>query len=122
MNEVCKSCAAQLEPTTKFCGSCGSAVASSFGSPEAAVSHSRPANGGRRYPALRIIALLLKIVAALTAIGGAITGLSAASITSSLPAYPGFVVLELALRDPQLVGPSVLPGCAMRYSSGPRRK
>jgi len=38
---------------------------------------------------LRVIALLLKIFAALTAIGGAITGLSAASITSALPNYPG---------------------------------
>lgn len=89
MNEVCKNCAAPLEPGTKFCGTCGSVVASSPASPDVAVSHPRPTNGGRRYPALRIIALLLKIVAVLTAIGGAITGLSAASITSSLPNYAG---------------------------------
>jgi len=89
MNEVCRNCAAPLEPGTKFCGTCGNAVAPSTAPPDVAVPHPRPANGGRRYLGLRIIALLLKILAGLTAIGGAITGLSAVSITSSLPNFAG---------------------------------
>jgi hypothetical protein len=42
---------------------------------------------GRRYPALRIIAVILKVLAALTAIGGVLSGIAAGSIPS-----PGFGV------------------------------
>lgn len=95
MNGVCKNCAAPLEPETKFCGACGSVV-TALPVQDIAVLHPSSADGGRRYPALRIIALLLKIEAVLTAvvgvisgIGGVIAGLSATAITSSLPNYAG---------------------------------
>ena len=91
MSGICKNCAAPLGAGTKFCGACGSAVEAPVHSAESAAPlRSLPsATRDRRYPALRIIAFLFKILAALTAIGGAITGLSAASISSSLPNAPG---------------------------------
>lgn len=98
MTGTCGNCAAPLEAGTKFCGTCGSAVAAPTDSPQvtspfpgrdSSVSHSR------RYPALRIIAMLIKIFAVLTAIGGAITGLSAAALTSSLPPYPGIATSSI---------------------------
>ena len=91
MDGFCTKCAAQLESGTKFCGECGSAVEAQTRPAEITSSPGfpSPSGRGRRYPGLRIIALLLKILAVLTAIGGAITGLSAASIASSLPNYPG---------------------------------
>jgi hypothetical protein len=92
MASTCSSCAAPLEAGTKFCGTCGSPVdARSVPRENAAQIHRASAVGGqsRRYPGLRIIAFLLKIFAVLTAVGGGITGLSAASITGSLPNYSG---------------------------------
>jgi hypothetical protein len=89
MASICSNCAAPLEAETKFCGACGNAVDVRSISSE---NHGlRAAIRDRRYPGLRIIAFILKIFAVLTAIGGVITGLSAASITSSLPNYPGIV-------------------------------
>lgn len=92
MASICTNCAAPLEAGTKFCGACGNAVEAPTALPQRTASLSAlalTATRSRRYPALRIIALLLKIFAVLTAIGAAITGLSAASLTSSLPTYPG---------------------------------
>lgn len=91
MASTCSSCAAPLEAGTKFCGTCGSPVDAYPVPQEKAAQIHRVSAGGqnRRYPGLRIIAFLLKIFAVLTALGGAITGLSAASITSSLPNYAG---------------------------------
>ncbi len=92
MNGFCTNCSAPLESGTKFCGACGSAVEAPTASPESATpppSPLPPMNRTPRYPALRVIAFLLKILAALTAIGGVITGLSAASITNSLPNSAG---------------------------------
>lgn len=87
MSSICTNCAASLEAGTKFCGACGSAVDARTTSPQnIAQSHrALPVALDRRYYGLRIIAFLLKILAVLTAIGGAVTGLSAASITSFLP-------------------------------------
>lgn len=89
MSTVCTNCAATLELGTKFCGACGKAVEPRITSTQ---NVSRPrliTTPGRRYPGLRLIALLLKIVAVLTAVGGVITGLSATALTSSLPNYAG---------------------------------
>lgn len=92
MSSTCTNCATPLETGTKFCGACGNAVDASTASPENTVQPSRVSlvrSSERRYPGLRIIAFPLKILAVLAAIGGAITGLSAASITGSLPNYAG---------------------------------
>src|ERR1022692_3833359 len=92
MASTCTNCAAPLEAGTKFCGACGSAVEARTSLPQSAPPPPSPgptASHSRRYPALRIIALLLKILAAMTGIGGVITGFSAATITSALPSYPG---------------------------------
>lgn len=92
MASICTNCAAPLDAGTKFCGACGNAVDARPVSQENSAQIHRVSAGGsqsRRYPGLRIIAFILKILAVLTALGGAITGLSAASITSSLPNYPG---------------------------------
>jgi hypothetical protein len=92
MSSSCTNCTAPLEAGAKFCGSCGSAVEA----PARLLESPVPPHGSlsaavreRRYPALRIIAVLIKILAVLTTIGGAITGLSAASITNSLPGSAG---------------------------------
>lgn len=91
MASTCTNCAAPLEAGTKFCGACGSAVEVRTSLPQSAPLPPSlgPTARSRRYPALRIIALLIKILAVLTAIGGVITGFSAATITSALPSYPG---------------------------------
>ena len=90
MSSVCINCAAPLEVGTKFCGACGKAVEPRMTVTQTVVQP-QPAitTEARRYPALRLIALILKIVAVLTAVGGVITGFSAAAITSSLPNYAG---------------------------------
>lgn len=86
MSSVCTNCAAPLEAGTKFCGACGNAVAPRTAALENAAHRAVPLpSPDRRYPALRIIAFLLKMLAVLSAIGGTITGSSVASITSSLP-------------------------------------
>jgi len=87
MPSICINCGASLEAGTNFCGACGSAVvARTTSSQNIAQPHpALPVAVGRRYYGLRIIALLHKILAVLTVIGGAITGLSAASMMSFLP-------------------------------------
>lgn len=86
MASFCTNCAAQLEPGTKFCGACGSVVevpaAPSVSAAQA--PRSLPIALRGRYPALRIITVLLKILAVLTAIGGVISGLSVVSLPNSL--------------------------------------
>jgi hypothetical protein len=90
MANFCKSCRAPLEPAAKFCGACGAVVEAP--PPSIAVQpvptpkvflHTQ----GRRYPALRIIAVILKVLAALTAIGGVLSAIAAGSIPN-----PGFGV------------------------------
>jgi|SRR5580698_5646689 quaternary ammonium compound-resistance protein SugE len=86
MASVCANCAAQLERGAKFCGACGRVVetaATPLGGSAPAPKPLPIALRGR-YPALRIITVLLKILAVLTAIGGVISGLSAASLPNSL--------------------------------------
>jgi hypothetical protein len=87
MASFCISCAAPLEPGTKFCGACGTAV-----EPLAANSGIQPAPAsvqqvsyahGRSYPALRIIAVILKVLAVITAIAGVVGGLSLSSFTGA---------------------------------------
>lgn len=109
MSTFCSNCSAPLEAGTKFCGACGSLVEIAS-TPPATTPLPRNSlsttNLVRRYPALRIIALLFKILAVLIAIGGVLAGLSAASITSSLPnsvgigaagSAIGFVIVLTAL-------------------------
>ena len=90
MANFCNSCATPLDPAAKFCGACGTVVETTPPSiavqppPRSQVfSHTQ----GRRYPALRIIAVILKVLAALTAIGGVLSGIAAGSIPT-----PGFGV------------------------------
>jgi len=84
----CTSCAAALEPGAKFCGACGAVV----DTPTPAVTAKPlPAQGtshphSRQYPALRIIAVILKILAVVTAVGGILSALAAGSV----PATPYF--------------------------------
>lgn len=90
MANFCNSCAAPLEPAAKFCGACGAVVEappSSIPVRPVPVSRSFSHEQGRRYPALRIIAVILKVLAALTAIGGVLSGMAAGSIPT-----PGFGV------------------------------
>ena len=87
MAGFCTNCAAPLEPGTKFCGSCGGVVETPATPAVSSAEAPKPlpiALRGGRYPALRIISLLLKILAVLTVIGGVISGLSAASLPNSL--------------------------------------
>jgi uncharacterized protein YjeT (DUF2065 family) len=90
MASFCTSCATALEPGAKFCGRCGTVVEappSSIAVQSVPVAQSFSHKHGRRYPALRIIAVILKVLAALTAIGGVLSALAAGSIPS-----PGFGV------------------------------
>jgi hypothetical protein len=90
MSSICINCAAPLEVGTKFCGACGKAVEPRMTPAQTVVQpHRGITTEARRYPALRLIALILKIVTVLTALGGVITGFSAATITNSLPNYAG---------------------------------
>jgi hypothetical protein len=90
MSSICINCAAPLEVGTKFCGACGKAVEPRLTPAQTVVqAHRAIKTEARRYPALRLIALILKIVAVLTAVGGVIAGFSAAAITNSLPNYAG---------------------------------
>ena len=90
MASFCTNCAAPLETGTKFCGACGTVAEAPTTSPESIASpRSSPptTNRGRRYPALRVIAFVLKIGAVLTALGGMIFGVSAASLADFAPPY-----------------------------------
>ncbi|MGA3128930.1 MAG: zinc ribbon domain-containing protein [Candidatus Korobacteraceae bacterium] len=90
MANFCNSCATPLETGAKFCGRCGAVVEaapSSSAVQPVPTSQSFSHAQGRRYPALRIIAVILKVLAALTAIGGVLSGIAAGSIPS-----PGFGV------------------------------
>jgi hypothetical protein len=90
MANFCNSCAAPLESTAKFCRACGAAVEAhpaNITVQPVATSQVLPPTRGRRYPALHIIAVILKVLAALTAIAGVLSGIAAGSIPS-----PGFGV------------------------------
>jgi len=92
MSSFCTNCAAILEPGMKFCGACGNAIDFPTTSPAVVAQSARTlptAGRSRRYPALRIIAFVFKIIAVLTAVVGLIIGLSAASIANSLPTSAG---------------------------------
>jgi protein-S-isoprenylcysteine O-methyltransferase Ste14 len=104
MSSFCTNCAESLEPGTKFCGACGTPVESipipttSAPVPKALSSRAR----GNRYPALRIIATILKVFAVLTVIGAVLSAFSTASLPSSIgvglagPAV-GFLVVIFGL-------------------------
>ena len=87
MSSICTNCGASLEAGTNFCGACGSAVGARTATSQNIVQPHPllPVALERRYHGLRIISFLYKILAVVTAIGGTITGLSAASMTSLLP-------------------------------------
>jgi protein-S-isoprenylcysteine O-methyltransferase Ste14 len=86
MAGFCTTCAAALDPGSKFCGACGTIVDSA---PQHSVTKPGTAapvvlqTQSRRYPALRIIAVVLKILAVITAIAGLVGGLSFTSLTGS---------------------------------------
>lgn len=107
MAAYCTNCAAALEPGVKFCASCGAPTEAPLPpapNPTAAVSggvsvsagaHSVPTPSvvGRRYPALRIVAIVLKVAAIIWLIVGVIgliTGISVGSNPSiGFPASGG---------------------------------
>jgi protein-S-isoprenylcysteine O-methyltransferase Ste14 len=102
MASFCTSCAAALDPGSKFCGVCGTIVDSA---PQ--LSAEKPntlaqvvvETQSRRYPALRIIAVVLKILAVITAIVGLLGGLSFTSLigTNYLPYAGGLSALAIIL-------------------------
>src|ERR1700676_3157172 len=87
MASFCANCAAPLESGTKFCAACGIAVelapADLTASAGGAKTLLHSARGGR-YPALRIIAVILKVLAVLTVVAAVFSALSAASLPSSV--------------------------------------
>ncbi len=91
MASFCTCCAATLEPGAKFCGACGAVVEPPTPAVMAKPVPTKGISGpyGRRYPALRIIAVILKIAAAVTAVGGVLSGLAAGSIPSPGYGVPG---------------------------------
>jgi zinc-ribbon domain len=102
MASFCTNCAAPLESGTKFCAACGTAVEPAAGL-GALVGEAKPlfhsARGGR-YPALRIIAVILKVLAVLTVVGAVFSALSVASLPSSVgvgPAGPAIAFLAVIL-------------------------
>ena len=71
MAGFCINCAAPLESGTKFCGACGAAADTT--PPVSATKADRVPQvfsqaPGRRYPVLRIVAVILKVFAATTAV------------------------------------------------------
>lgn len=100
MASFCTSCAAGIDPGSKFCGTCGATV-------ESTTQTSTPKPGraaqvfsnahGSRYPALRIIAVIIKIFAAITAVGGVLSGFAAGSIPSPGYGVPGGGAIALLI-------------------------
>lgn len=100
MASFCTSCAQALDPGAKFCGTCGATVESA--------NHISTATADRapqvfshahvkRYPALRVIAVILKVLAAITAVGGVFSGLAASSILSRGYGVPGGGAIPLMI-------------------------
>ena len=102
MASFCTSCAAALDPGSKFCGACGTTVDSV--PQHSATKPSMPAQvtlnaHNHRYPALRIISVVVKILAVITAVAGLIGGLSFTSLSGSnfLPYTGGLSALAIIL-------------------------
>jgi len=86
MANFCTSCAAPLGSGTKFCASCGAAVEATpaIAAPSAIETGTfSPAAATSRYPALRIISVILKILAVVAVLGAVLSALSAMSLPSS---------------------------------------
>lgn len=100
MASFCTNCAAPLEPAAKFCGACGTGVdppvVAATPLPTAQVFTAAP---GRRYPALRVISVVLKVSAVLTAGGALIFGLAVGLIPFGpfLGSYPGGLGLGIII-------------------------
>jgi len=105
MAAYCTNCAATLDPGVKFCASCGTPTEATPPSRAAAVpatvhEPSTAVSAGNRYPALRIVAILLKVTAAVWVIIGVVGLIAAMSAGSDLPSglggmsgFYGFLVL-----------------------------
>lgn len=101
MPAYCTNCAAALDPGVKFCAACGTPVevpapphlpaapARTEASPAGAYSAPAPASTGRRYPALRIVAIVLKVAAVFWLIVGVLGFIMALAMGSDLPAGMG---------------------------------
>ena len=105
MAAYCSNCAATLDPGVKFCASCGTPTesvrplngnATSADAPD----QKTPPIGGKRYPALRLAAIVLKVMAVVWLVIGSLSIVQGISIGNDLPrgfgaggALYGFVAL-----------------------------
>jgi zinc-ribbon domain len=100
MAAFCTSCAAVLEPGVKFCASCGAPAevspptrpgpaAPTSAAKDAGNTASSVPKGARRYPALRIVAIVLKVAAVIWLVVGVIAFITALAMGSDLPAAMG---------------------------------
>ena len=88
MATFCTNCSRPLESGVGFCTACGARVETGSGVTAPVQPRVLPgepvAPGGRRYPALRIISVILKVLAVVSVLGGLISGLRMASAGSEL--------------------------------------
>ena len=90
MPKFCTNCAATLDPGVRFCAACGAQVEAAPAPNNRRAPATSIVSGERgRYPALRIISVILKVFSVFVAIGGLITGLSIAGLASSAGAFGG---------------------------------
>ncbi|HLH55032.1 MAG TPA: zinc ribbon domain-containing protein [Verrucomicrobiae bacterium] len=109
MASFCTNCAAPLDPGAKFCGACGAAVEDTPVIPssqpvEPAWAFRRGHKG--RYPALRIVATIFKVLAVISAIGGIIAGVVIGTEAGSISGgnMPGGVLAVLVILGSLLNG------------------
>jgi len=109
MASFCTNCAVALDPGSKFCGICGARIDSTQqnSSPKPIMPPQVvPRTQSSRYPALRIIAVILKILAVITAIAGVVGGLSLGSLTG-----PGYLPNSGAISGLAMFGGLLLGLC-----------
>lgn len=93
MAAYCTNCAAALDPGAKFCPSCGAQTEAAAPPPAPSVSPTHDAGSspyappalGRRYPALRIVAIVLKVGAVIWVVIGVIGLLVVIASSSNSP-------------------------------------
>src|SRR5579863_8012077 len=98
MATFCTNCATPLETGAKFCAVCGTnqiaPQAPTMISPS--TTYVASATNGKRFPALRIIASLFKVLAVLAALGGILTALNISNMLGG-PFNQGVNAAPLAL-------------------------
>lgn len=87
MASFCVNCAAVIDPGAKFCGTCGATVEATSADAGVQVT-SRPSGPllavpRRRYPVLRILTVILKVLAAVSVVGGGLWAADAASLPAN---------------------------------------